>query len=182
MPNYRVEVHKSVSGYHWNNDYIIGVDSDSAAGTLGTAIANWERTLHQPQVLIEYARISTVAHDGRHFDHVAINANGTAPNDRGEMLFLTSCLRVDFNSDWTTPGRKYYRGVLTEGVVNFDAVANNGAGFAALIGNLMALFTVNSGSLLIGKQFHTVMTAQVYGKVASRSLHRHRRKKLTTTP
>ncbi len=127
-----VDIEKMLQGEYWTNRYIVAAADLAAASVVGGTIMGLERGIHQPAVLFTRYRTS----DGQPLTDVyqvsQVNSFGLAGETFTSLLPLFNVLRVDFTTaGGGRPSRKYLRGVLTEGDINFNAIAQNRIDFYA---------------------------------------------------
>jgi len=121
MPIWRVTINKMMvaAGRNWTNVYFVDVADGAAAQTAANSFVTAERSFHLVEVLFTSARVDDNTPDTDIYDTFAINAFGQRTHG-SQIMPLWNTLRVDFNTAGSgRPSRKYYRGCLSEGDVDF---------------------------------------------------------------
>lgn len=122
MPSHKVEVFKSYLGEKWENVYLVDAPTSAQASVYGVELANMERRFHLTFIQFDYVRASTLAEGDDDYVIVPLGSFGQREATANPLpLFVT--LRVDVGvSGGGRPSRKYYRGVLEENLINYNAV------------------------------------------------------------
>src|SRR6185369_10483109 len=107
VPNWRIEIVKSLLGEQWSNDYLTDDVAIEDVQDLAVILLSWEQSIHMAAVNFDYIRIATTIPFDRTFRHITFNEPGTAGNLAYIPLFNT--LRIDLGTTDSDPGRKYYR-------------------------------------------------------------------------
>lgn len=159
---------------YWTNVYFVQANTLGDAGPIGSQIVQAERTIHGTGVIFTKMRVDDNVKDTEVYSTVNLNLNGqrTISGDLSP-LFVTQ--RVDMNVTGGRPSRKFYRGVLSEGVLtSFGRMTAPWIAemetFCALLGNISGLVDVD------GQEVINVVCAIV---AANRQLRRGSKKKNT---
>lgn len=137
MPLFYVDIEKRLNSEFWSNRYIIRSPSFAEAIEAGEDFVNIERVFHAQQVTFNRVRTSTAVSDDETYHIATLGVNGL--RDPGTSLLpLFNTLRVDFTALSGRPSRKFYRGVLSEGDINGDAIVTD-FDMTARWGNQLAL-------------------------------------------
>lgn len=125
MAIWRITIEKFLNAAqeYWTNVY----HCDVAGGTEALAVANQlvtlERHFHLSNVVFTKARVDDNTANTDVYDTFSINLAGQY-TPSGDLFPLFNVVRVDFNTAGSgSPSRKYYRGVLSEGVAGFSGIA-----------------------------------------------------------
>lgn len=168
-------IHKTSNGEHWVNTYNLQEAYDAAAATTAAqTIVAFERGLYLTNVLITHYNLSDGVEDTDAYFSVPVNQAGQV-TPSGDTAPLFNTLRIDFSKlGGGRPGRKYYRGVLHEAVVNaFGALSSTAISTWQTAAQTMADNTSAGGTNF------TYVTAAVYPYVQMRQLRRGSKKKIT---
>lgn len=173
MPLYTVDVEKRVGSEFWSNRYIVEAATLAAAQTVGSDIVSIERSFHINNVLFTRYRVSTLASNDDSYVIVPVGLFGLrVVSTSGLPLFNT--LRMDFPAPSGRPSRKFYRGVLSEGDINGDAITES---FTDAASDIAALFGSSGIEGIVGPQNEYFVTAVVHPFVQMRQLRRSRRRR-----
>lgn len=177
LPRWRIEIHKSMGGEEWANDWLTDDDTIEDAQDLSALILTFEQHIHSTAVFFEYIRISTTLKFDRVFRHLAINQPGI--DTSSDSLPLFNVYRLDMGTDDSDPCRKYFRAPVPEAAQTNGFV--NGAVLTSLNG-AVGTYLITPGVLphIVSPKGHTVLTASFNARVQMRQLHRHKRKKVVT--
>jgi hypothetical protein len=123
------DIEKLYQGEYWTNRYVLAV-ADVAAGIgVGQQIAAAERNITLANVLFTKLRVSDAIPGTDNYSIHNINQFGLRPADP-TLLPLFNVLRVDFSTFGNgRPSRKYLRGVLAEGNIEFNTINYNSIEF-----------------------------------------------------
>lgn len=177
LPNYRIQIVKSIGAQQWSNDYLVVATDLITAEGYGVTLMAMERGLHGNIVNFDYIRTSTTLKGDRSFNHNPINLLGQQDFGAGEYLPLFNTVRVDFGTGSADPARKYYRcpileswqanGVLTPGTV------------AMLTTQAQTILPGGSNPIpLVTTKGNLVVNASVHAQVQMRQLTRRGKKKV----
>lgn len=176
LPQWRIQIVKSLAGEQWSNDYLTDLATLTEAHDLAIQLTTFEENIHGTVVHFDYYRVSSFTPFDRVFEHLPINSYGLA--SVGDYLPLFNTLRVDLATSASDPARKYYRLPVGEG--------QQALGF--FLSDIMttwasAIFTylTDEGVLenIVTNVGHKVIGASCHNAVQMRQLHRHRRPRVT---
>jgi hypothetical protein len=174
MPRYKLITQKFFGSEYWVNDYYFTATDLDDADSKAQPIVDAEIATHLVGITFDMYRISTVEPDDGIFRNFSVLAACTAVGG-GDILALFNCARVDFPAAVGRAGRKYLRGVLSEGGVAFDTL---GSGTRIAINDsyanplrLLGYLEKPNGTLLVD--------AVVHPKLAMRQLRRGSRRRTT---
>jgi hypothetical protein len=182
VPTYEINTFKKMGEENWSNRYIVEADDEAALLSAADMLISAERSFHLSNVLFTYVRASTMLAGDRNFFVFPQNTIGSLIPD-GAPEPLWNCVRVDFSvAGGGSPSRKFYRGVLSDGVT--DGVEFDGPLRTTMQGVLNSLISdlQSNGILFQDPDGQAILAAFPYDKIVNRKLHRRRRKKATTTP
>lgn len=154
MPS-RVTIEKLYQGEYWTNVYWF---SGAISAVQGASIADLiaiERSVHLSPVLITKVRIDDAVPLTDQFVTETINLFGLRTIGSEHMLPLFNVVRVDLTAGLGRPSRKYYRGALHEGDVNFNTIAPATVSFyntdvAAALASLSGFVDVDGTDITAG--------------------------------
>lgn len=173
-----LSIHKVLNGESWVNVYHLQAAYDSEAGaTQAMGLVTMERSLYLPNVLITHYNLSDNIEDTDAYYSVPLNLLGTSAAT-GDPAPLHNTVRVDFSKlGGGRPGRKYYRGVLTESHIGPWGQILSG-NITSWQNTIQAVMDANTAG---GENF-TYVSATVHPFVAMRQLRRGSKKKSTPSP
>lgn len=119
MPVYRLTVEKylAAQGVYWTNVYHTNEAAGVPSSTMNDLVAA-ERPLYGNGIIITKVSQDEVAVDSNYAEPLIVNLAGTRTTANDQLpLFVVA--RVDLRYAASRPGRKYLRGVLWEGDMNF---------------------------------------------------------------
>ena len=121
MPT-RLTIEKLHNGEYWTNVYFLsGSIGDSASSA--AAIVAAERAVTWNQVLFTKMRLDDTTEDTDVYATTPLNVFGLSDFSTNQAAALFNVVRVDFAAGSGRPSRKYLRGILNEGNVNFNTIA-----------------------------------------------------------
>ncbi len=177
MPLYDCVITKSINTQEWTNTYVVDAPTLQAARDIGVQIAAIELDVHQTYVEHRRLRTSSRVVGDDEYIITALIGNGTYSTS-GDAMPLFNVVRVDFNADSGRPSRKYLRGVLGEGDINFNALGATVIARAQAYAN--ALVALDGYVDVDGQQ---LISAVVSSTVGMRQLRRgSKRRVLPTIP
>lgn len=166
-------IEKLYQGEYWVNRYYL-------TGTIGAAdagmgdILDVERAIHMSSVTFTKMTVRTTAELDYVYATIPLNVPGlgTAAAD-SLMLPLYNTMRVDLGATAGRASRKYYRGVLYEGVTG--ATTLDATFVTSMNTAVAALLTVD---ILCDPQGDALISAKVFPAAQMRQLRRGSKKKL----
>lgn len=169
-----LEIEKVYQGEYWVNRYFLSQSIGDGAST-AAQILQVERNIHMSQITFTKMSLRTVAKGDFQYATTPLNLPGlgtlgTTANT--VPLFVT--LRVDLGTAGGRPSRKYYRGVLYEGVVNTVTVEND---FVTSMNTALAPLAGLAG--FCDPQGQPIVNVAVSPLVGMRQLRRGSKKKNT---
>lgn len=124
MALWEVTINKELGDEEWTNVYWCEAANIDAAADFGFAVYERERAASYSQVYFKSYRVSDGIPNTDVFRIVPLGNNGAvAPT--ADLLPLFNTVRVDFGAAQGRPSRKYLRGVLTEGDIQYITVQIN---------------------------------------------------------
>jgi hypothetical protein len=169
-----VEFYDTVSAEYWTNRYFTSDPYTAAGDTIDALVA-----AHLPMLLnnciLTKVRVDDNVPDTDNFDTVGFNAAGTRTVGADHRYPLFNTVRVDFDvSGGGRPSRKYLRGALLEGDVNFTTLTS------AIItpANTFADAIVAIGTI-VDPQGNAFLDGVVWPAPQMRQLRRGSKKKIT---
>lgn len=173
---FKVEIFKTLGAERWGNVYLLDAGSMEAAIAAGALIYAMEEELHLPVVTLEYMRVSTTVESDGVFTTVPLNTVGTSGQPgQAVPLFVTARLDMPVVGGGR-PSRKFYRGVLTEAVVEVNSLVTGDLAYIAGNFNTLISDLAGLGSPLVDPQGQELDSAVLYPKPQMRQLHRKRRR------
>lgn len=173
MPLYTVDIEKRVGSEFWSNRYIVQATTLAAAQVVADDITGIERSFHINNVLFTRYRVSTLASNDDSYVIVPVGLLGQrVVGSSGLPLFNT--LRMDFPAPSGRPSRKFYRGVLSEGDINGDAITESFVDAASDISGLLGNEGIDG---IVDPQNQYLGSAVVHPFVQMRQLRRSRRRR-----
>jgi hypothetical protein len=174
IPATRLTIEKMYQNEYWTNVYYLSTELGSSASAANAIVAA-ERYATLTPVLFTKYRLDDNTEDTDVYGTVPLNLFGLNTLGSGQMLALFNVLRVDFAAGVGRPSRKYYRGMLQEAVVNFNAidsavVADFQTNVAGVIAAVSAYVDVDGDDITNGT---------VYPFVGMRQLRRGSKKTVT---
>lgn len=121
MPQYKVDIQKRVGAEYWTNVYWVNASDLGAAGDAAADIVDAEVAIHGTGVTFDKLRVSTVGSPGV-FISTGLSGTGTHTLE-GTMLPLFNTLNIDFTPEFGRTSKKYLRGCMGEGDIEFDEVS-----------------------------------------------------------
>lgn len=121
MALYKVDVQKRVGAEYWTNVYWVDSSDLGAAGDSAADIVAAEVACHGTGVTFDKLRISLAGSPGT-FVTTGLTGNGTHTLE-GTMLPLFNTLNIDFTPEVGRTSKKYLRGCMGEGDIEFDEVS-----------------------------------------------------------
>lgn len=178
LPNFRVQIDKSILSQHWSNDYLLTAADLLSASNDAQAIVAMERSIHGSVVNFNYVRTSTLTVGDRSFIHAPINLTGQIDYSGFEYLPLFNTVRVDLGTAGSDPARKYYRiPVLEVNQVNGKLTTAIMASITAQVQNILP--AGSTAVPLVTTKGNVVVNASVHPDVQMRQLYRRGKKKVS---
>lgn len=120
-----IEFFNTQTAEYWTNRYFTTDPVNAAGDTIDALVA-----AHLPMLLnsclLTKARVDDNVENTDNFDTVSFNSTGTRTVGSDHMYPLFNTVRIDFDvSGGGRPSRKYLRGALLEGDVNFVTLASS---------------------------------------------------------
>lgn len=172
MPLFQLDIEKRLGSEFWTNRYFLNADTFENAVTIGGDVTNMEQGFHATQVTFTRYRLSDP--NSEQYVIVPVNETGTA-EPSGSLLPLFNTWRVDLPAVTGRPSRKYYRGVLSEGNINGDALDADFGPYVVTIG--LQLSTGPTVNGIVDPQGQILTGATSYPFVQMRQLRRSRRRR-----
>jgi hypothetical protein len=172
MPLYQLDIEKAFGSEFWTNRYILNAASLSAAVASIGGVINAERNITDQNVSFTRCRVADLDPNTDQYTIVPLNQVGARAN-LTNLLPLFNVLRVDFGVAEGRPSRKYLRGVLVEGDIDFTTISTSALTF----------FDTNYVDLLVPFDSYVdvdgepIISGSVYPQVAMRQLRRGSRRR-----
>lgn len=171
LPNFRVQIDKSIGAQHWSNDYLLTTTDLIAAEGFGVILMAMERSIHGSVVNFNYVRTSTTLKGDRSFNHNPINLTGQIDYSGFEYLPLFNTVRVDLGTAGSDPARKYFRIPVLE--VNQSNGQLTTAIMASITAQVQNILPGGSNPVpLVTTKGNVVVNASVHPQVQMRQLYR----------
>lgn len=174
MPLYTVDIEKRLASEFWTNRYIVQADTLNAAVIIGADFVTAERAMHSVNVEFTRRRTATLVQNDNLYTITALGVSGQR-NEPTSLLPLFNTLRFDINAIAGRPSRKYFRGVLTEGDINGDALSTSFNGFLAAFVDTFG--TPQDLAGWVDPQGEVFLNIAVHPRVQMRQLRRSRRRR-----
>lgn len=171
MPS-KLTIHKILNGESWVNVYHLeGAYSAAQSTTEADAIVAFERALTLTGVLFTHYNLSDNVEDTDAYITKPLNLMGLS-GAAGDRSPLYTTLRIDFSKlGGGRPGRKYYRGVLTESLLG---------AYGAVDPTMVGVWQTEAQTLIdavsAGGENFSYVTAAVYPFAQMRQLRRGSKK------
>lgn len=124
MAVWKVDIEKFYLGEYWTNVYYVEAATLDDAANIGNSIVPLEESVTLDDILFTKYRTSDLVPGTDNFVTNIINEFGDVVNDATVILPLFNVVRVDLSVGVGRPGRKYLRGVLNEGHIEFNALSS----------------------------------------------------------
>lgn len=176
MPaSWRVEIHKSLAGEQWANDWLVNDVAMSDAVDVATQLVAFEQHVHMSIVNFDYVMVTSRAVGDRVFRHIPLNFPGLL--DLAEYLPLYCTARFDMATEDSDSCRKYFRTPLAEGWQSNGIIAG---GIITTLSAAAATYLESPGVYehIRSPRGNIVTGGSWSNKVQMRQLHRHKRKKV----
>lgn len=177
LPNFRIQIDKSIGAQHWSNDYLVVATDLIQAEGFGVTLMAMERSIHGSVVNFNYIRTSTTLKGDRSFNHNPINLTGQIDYTGFEWLPLFNTVRVDLGTAGSDPARKYYRiPVLEVNQVNGQLTSAIQSSITAQVQNILP-----GGSTpvpVVTTKGNIVVNASTHPQVQMRQLYRRGKRKV----
>lgn len=142
MPDYTIEVRKSIGAYAWANTWHLRADSLTEAIQGGSAIATFERALLSSQCMLEEFKTSPwLAGTTNQFTVTNVGAAGQRSTPLLEPAEM--CLLAKISTGVGRPGAKWFRLSLDEA----DVTQSSGKAILATNAGVIAAFVTAAGTL-----------------------------------
>ena len=175
MPIFQIDVEKRLGTEFWSNVYLVEVSAPAGATPIATQIISAEHAIHADVVTFTRYRLSSLTENDDFYQIVTMGFSGSRDISTS-LLPLFNTLRVDFTPSSGRPSRKFYRGVLTEGDIDGDAV--NTAAFSVYPGLISLAFADVETPGLVDPQGTFFSSAVLHPFVQMRQLRRSRRRRI----
>jgi len=120
MALFQLEIEKVLGGESWVNSYWLEGDAISDVVSRANQIVAAERAVHHSSITFSKYNLRTGTVGDEVYITAPLNVLGLADFGGSGMMPLFVVARVDFQAEVGRPSRKYLRGCLSEGDVNFD--------------------------------------------------------------
>ncbi len=172
------DIEKMLQGEYWTNRYIIRAADMAAATVIAGTIQGLEKTISQGDVLFTRYRVSDGQPNTDVYQITQVNNFGDRIDPPGTMLALFNVVRCDFTTaGGGRPSRKYLRGILTEGQVEFNTITPAMVGLVAT--NYVNPLVGLSGFVDVDDQ--EINAGSVYPFVGMRQLRRASKRQAPTS-
>lgn len=181
MPDFYIQTHKSHARGKWSNVYTTTAANLAELVVDMTAVmTELELPILHPAVTLESIRFSSVTPGDDIYQIVPVGENGTS-TDTGDMLPLFNCVRVDFVViGGGRPSRKYWKGFLTETLVNDMLITSGALGVIETRFNAAIADANDLGHAFRDNDDQAWDSATAFAPVQMRQMHRKRRKAAPT--
>jgi len=170
---YYVDIEKSYQNEFWTNRYVIAASSPAAGAATADSLVTCERSGLTTLCLVTKYRISDDVPLTDNYFIKTVNLAGQKAV-AGTLMPLFNVVRIDFNVvSGGRPSRKYMRGWLGEGDVEFDNLAAASLTTFQTVANYFV--TVQNYLDVDGQTFGS---ASVNAKVGMRQLRRGSKRKI----
>jgi hypothetical protein len=172
------DIEKMYQGEYWTNRYVIAAASLAAAVTAASTLVEAERLVTTNGVLFTKFRVSDTDPATDIYQVTNSNLFGLASTGGSQLLPLFNVVRVDFSTQGGgRPSRKYLRGILTEGDIDFNALV--GARVTAIQNNYVNQCLAVPQFVDVDQQSFSV--GSVYPFVGMRQLRRGSKRKAVSS-